>query len=136
MPTTIDLGFPVPDYRALGSAAKATAPEPPPDDPPTKTAYPSMTILGNAGLAKALQPGQTVTATVTFRVSEICVRERDDDDDDPSGYYGLGGGTRVELEAQSMTFDNLKVDESADEPDASSAFKKFMSKKAMAGKDE
>lgn len=122
---TINLGFQVPDYGNM----KVSSPSESGSDTPTKTAYPSMTIPGNIGLAKSLKAGQMVTALVTFRVSEIAIRDRDDDDDDgPVDQYN---GTRVELEAQSIQFDGVKIEDDAGEEDGASAFAKFRQKKAM-----
>jgi hypothetical protein len=131
MPTTISLGFETPDYSKLHATS---APEPVSESKiPTKTAYPSITIPGNKQLAQALKVGDKITATVTFSVCEVCLRDRKGDENRPVDEYS---GTRVELEAESMTFDNLKVD--ADEgEDATSAFKKYLAKKGKtANSDE
>jgi len=118
---TIDLGFKVPDY---GSPLSKPEPD---KETPTKTAYPSMTIVGNKALAKSLKPGQKIKAMVTFRVCEVAVREREEGRG-PS-YDDQYGGTRVELEAENMTMDGVKIEDS-DEKDGVSAFKEYMSKKA------
>lgn len=123
--TTINLAFQTPDYSAGEAPVN-------PVKPKMKEDYPSLTICDNKDLARALKPGQMITATVQFRVEEISIRDRDDDDENEMSYPG-SSGTRVELEAQSMTIDNLKMDDSSGEEDMGSAMKKFMSKKkAMA----
>ena len=122
---TISLGFETPDYSAMNTLA-APVPE---KDMPTKTAYPSMTIPGNKGLARALKPGTEITALVTFKVAEVCIRDRGQKDDGPVDVYG---GTHVELEAKSMTFENLKV-EDTEEVDGKTAFQQFLGKKNKGG---
>lgn len=126
MPQTINLGFSVPDYskcepvNLAGAEGKET---------PTRTAYPSMTIPGNDGLARSLKAGQTVTALVEFRVTGVTIRDRDPEAN--RGYADEYGGTRVELDARTITFEGIKVEEGADEEDGKSAFEKFRKKKAM-----
>lgn len=127
MATTIDLGFKTPDY----SAERIGAPSNSEKEMPTKTAYPSLTIAGNKALARALKPGQKITALVTFCVCDVAIRDRkgEKESDIPDPY----SGTRVEMEAESMTFESLKIEEEP-EMDGASAFQKFMQKKS--GKDQ
>lgn len=125
MPQTINLGFPTPDY----SACKPCAAEPA-SETPTKTAYPCMTVPGNDALARSLKAGQTVTALVEFRVSEVAIRERDPERQ-RNNFVDEYGGTRVELEARTITFDNVKIEDDGGEEDGKSAFEKFRQKKAM-----
>lgn len=123
---TIDLGFEAPDYSGMnGGLSMHESPK----EAATKTCYPSMTIPGNAALARSLKPGQEFTAMVKFRVSEVAIRERDGDEDEGIDIYG---GTHVELEAQKITFEGIKI-EAMDREDGASAFAKFMGKKPKGG---
>lgn len=116
MASTINLSFEAPDYGNIGQSKP---------DRDTKTCYPSLNIPGNMALAKSLKVGKEFTATVKFRVCEISIRERDGDDDDMPGPYG---GTHVELEAQSMTIDGVKISEPDGEESGSDAISKYFAK--------
>lgn len=114
---TIDLGF---KREAYGLTAPVSAEE----KPKTEVYYPSLSIQDKPGVAKALNVGDEVTAVVKFKVVEIMAREGG------SQPYGPGDGCRVELEARSITFSDVKVDDEPEEESASAALKKFLSKKA------
>lgn len=124
---TINLGFKAPDYSGSGQITGVQA--------PTSIAevmcYPEMTIPGNKGLARALQVGQEFTALVKFRVSEILIRDRDDDRQDP---FDCFGGTHVDLQARSISFEGINVDESEGETSGAQAFAAFLGKKPAGGK--
>lgn len=122
----LDLGYKAPDY---GSMELASAP---PSEPKTKTCYPEFAVPGNIALARSLEAGQELTATVKLRVTQISVRDRADSKEEK--FPDLYSGTRVEFEVQSMNINGVKVDESANEEDGKTAFRKYLSKKK--GDDE
>lgn len=117
--TEIDLGYKAPDYGSAIEAAPAS-----PREMPTKTCYPEFAVPGNAALAKSLDAGQEITATVKLYVSGITMHDRAK----KSEYTDPYGGTRVEFEVRSMTIDGVKVDETTEE-DGKEAIKKFFNKK-------
>lgn len=120
----INLGFEAPDYSKMHGCC---APESSAEDKktPTKTVYPSMSIPGNKALARALKPGQKFTATVTFVVAEVAIRDRKGDSED--GPVDIYGGTRVELEAESMSVEGVKVEDAEEEVSGAEAIAKYFS---------
>lgn len=90
-----------------------------------KTAYPTFCIPGNRTLAKGLRVDQEFTATVTFRVKEVAIRDKSKGEG-PS-YDDQYGGTRVELEATEMVIKDLK--EESEEESGSEALSRFLEKK-------
>lgn len=133
----ISLSYKVPDYGKMDTMPAPVGGKS--NKTPTKDDYPTLSIPGNLALAQSLRAGQEFTATVKFRVSEVAIRDKDrgdvedDDDDRPCDVYG---GTRVELQAQSMNIQGVAIKEGSQEADGATAIKNYFGKKAKAANSE
>lgn len=123
---TVNLAFETPDYSGGPCCVGETK-----EERPMKEVYPSLTIPNNLALAKALTAGQEFTATVTFRVAEVMIRERADGEDVRKGWDYPGDGVRVELEAKQMVLQGVAVKEDSGEKDGATAIKNFFANKRV-----